>query len=408
MNRPTAMLRRTDYVSGQARPQVKPVARRDFTRRPAVAAGARRHYSASAALHPPVRKKYMIALLIAAHNEELVLGGTIQSAIAAGLHPDHIYVVDDCSDDLTSAIARRLLPRQNVFRVSRSGKGLALTKAAERFDLISRYQWVHIADADGAFSPDYFDVFRSSLSPSSAAATGYIRSLPGKSVSQFRAFEYTIGMEFHRRFQTLFNVIPVIPGPTSCFRSDVFAKLSFANRSLTEDFDVTLQIHRQKLGAIQFIPKATAYTQDPRTVKDFIKQITRWNRGVMQGVTRHRIGRKLSAIDAYLSYQILQNLILFVGYFVWVPYLIVRYQSANVLATIFVYDLILTFAIAMLVAVRMRRFEIISAFPIVYGLRWVNLFVFLKAFVEVIVLRKFRITSGTWENGAGRRYALPA
>lgn len=406
--RKTAALPRTKYTPERSEPQLQPIGRRLFARRTMLVPGHRNEFRDTFRLFVPPSRKYPIALLIAAHNEELVLAQTIQSAITAGMHPRHIYVVDDCSDDQTSAIARRLLPRKNVFKVDRSGKGLALTKASRRFELVDRYRWIHIADADGAFSPNYFKVFRSSLRIKNAAATGYIRSMPGRNVSQFRAFEYTIGMEFHRRFQSLFNVIPVIPGPTSCFRSDVFAKVNFANKSLTEDFDVTLQIHRQKLGKIQFIPDAIAYTQDPGTVKDFTKQITRWNRGVMQGVTRHRIGRKVSPIDAYLSFQILQNLLFFVNYFVWVPYLIMRHQSVNVLATIFVYDLILTFIITMLVAARIRRFDIVSAFPIIYGLRWVGMAVFLKAFVEVIVLRKFRVTKGTWDNGANRRYALPA
>ena len=168
-----------------------------------------------------------------------------------------------------------------------------------------------------------------------AAATGYVRSLPGGPVSQYRVFEYTIGLEIHRRFQSYTHTVPIVPGPTSCFRSDVFERLDFANRSLTEDFDVTLQIHRQKMGKIQFIPEAIAYTQDPKNVRDFIKQITRWNRGIMQGVHRHKIGRKLSPIDAYLSYQILQNFLFFINYCVIVPIFAIEHRSLSVAAQVF-------------------------------------------------------------------------
>lgn len=350
--------------------------------------------------------KAKLALLIAAHNEEVVLGPTIRSAIAAGMPKEHIYVVDDNSADATSRIARSLLPRENICRVRRSGKGLALTKAARKFCLTDRYQWIHIADADGAFSHDYFKVFRGSLRVKNAAATGYVRSLPGRHVSQYRVFEYTLGMEVHRRFQAMFNVISVIPGPTSCFRSDVFAKVNFANKSLTEDFDVTLQIHRRRLGKIQFIPKAVAYTQDPGTVRDFTRQITRWNRGIMQGLRRHRIGSRVTPIDAYLSYQVLQNILFFVNYFVWAPFLVMKYDSANVLASLFVYDVLMTLVITLAVAARAKRWDILSAFPIIYGLRWLSLGVFLRSFVEVIVMGKFRVSDGSWEGGSnGRRYA---
>jgi glycosyltransferase involved in cell wall biosynthesis len=135
--------------------------------------------------------KRKLALLIAAHNEELVIEQTVRSAIRAGMKPQDIYVVDDNSSDATSKIVRGILGRTQVIKVRRSGKGLALTKAARKFQLAERYDWIHIADADGGFSPDYFKVFRAQLNPKFAAATGYVRSLPGDSVSQYRVMEYT-------------------------------------------------------------------------------------------------------------------------------------------------------------------------------------------------------------------------
>ena len=349
------------------------------------------------------KAKSKLALLISAHNEHLVIEGTIRSAIRAGMDPKHIYVVDDNSSDDTSAIAKSIIGKKNVLRVGRSGKGLALTKAAHEFDLSNRYKWIHIADADGGFASDYFRIFRRTLNPKYAAATGYVRSLPGSSVGQYRVFEYTLGMELHRRFQAMTHTVTVIPGPTSCFRSDVFAKVNFANKSLTEDFDVTIQIHRQKLGRIQFIPKAVAYTQDPRNLSDFTKQITRWNRGVMQGVKRHHIGFRPNRIDAYLSYQIMQNLFLFANYAVILPLMAYKYQSANVIAIAFLMDVGLLFGLTLLTALKAGRHDILSAFPQIYLYRWVTLYVFLKAFTEVVILKRFRVSEGIWGT-SGRRY----
>lgn len=354
----------------------------------------------------PRKNKPIMALLIAAHNEELVLGKTIESAIVAGMKPEHIYVVDDNSTDKTSLIAAKFLPATNVIKVRRSGKGLALTKAGRKFQLASRYRWIHIADADGAFSPDYFKVFRRELRTEYAAATGYIRSLPGKRISEYRVFEYTVGMELHRRVQSALNVIPVIAGPTSCFRADVFAKVNFDNKSLTEDFDVTMQLHRKKLGKIQFIPSAVTYTQDPKTLADYTKQIRRWNRGGLQSMMKYKIGRRATRIDAYLSYQIMQNLLFFASYLIWVPYLAITRHSLDFVAAAFVIDVLVTFVITYLTAVRTRRWDVVSAFPFVYILRWVSLGVFLQAFVEVVILGKYRRHNGTWENNSTRRYVV--
>ena len=354
-----------------------------------------------------VRKEAKLALLIAAHNEELVLRRTIQSAIEAGMKREHIYVVDDNSIDTTLKIAKSLIPAQNVLRVRRSGKGLALTKASKKFNLCTRYSWIHIADADGGFSPDYFRVFRRELRVKYSAATGYIRSLPGKRVSEYRVMEYTVGMEIHRRLQVLLNVVPVIPGPSSCFRADIFERVNFANKSMVEDFDVTLQLHRQKLGNIQFIPEAIAYTQDPRTTREYMKQITRWNRGTLQSIKRHGIGKKLSPIDIYLSQQIIQNLLFFANYFIWVPYIYFWRQNESVIAAAFLVDVAVTFGIVLLSAMRTRRWDIVGAFPHIYILRWLSLGVFLKAFIEVIVLRKYgHEEHGSWDNNSSRRYVV--
>lgn len=347
-----------------------------------------------------------LALLIAGHNEELVIEQTLRSAIKAGMHTEDIYVVDDNSDDQTSAIAESVVGADHVLRVDRSGKGLALTKGAKHFGLTDRYEWIHIADADGGFAEHYFDIFRDNLRPEFAAATGYIRSLPGSTVGQYRVFEYTVGMEIHRRFQSMTQTISVIPGPTSCFRSDVFAKVDFANKSLTEDFDVTLQIHRQHLGRIQFIPEAIAYTQDPRSLKDFTKQITRWNRGIMQGIRRHHIGFRSSRIDAYLSFQVLQNFMLVFSYGVMMPFLAYHNHSMDVVANAFLIDVATLLGITIAVGVKTNRMDIISAFPQIYLYRWVTLGVFLRAYFEVIILRKYKVTDGVWGT-AGRRFKNP-
>lgn len=354
----------------------------------------------------PVRRRIYLrkmALLIAAHNEEIVIERTIHSAIRGGMNKRDIYVVDDNSVDNTSRLAREILGSANVCKVRRSGKGLALTKGARKFRLVERYEWIHIADADGAFARDYFPIFRRHLQPKYAVATGYIKSLPGHGISQYRVFEYTIGMELHRRFQTLTQTVPIVPGPTSCFRSDVFSKLDFTVKALTEDFDVTLQLHRKKLGKVLFIPGAVAFTQDPGSLNDFVKQITRWNRGILQGSHRHRIGFKLQRIDAYLSYQILQNLVFFVNYALIMPYIAFQRHSPALIASLFIFDVLTTFILTALVSLRSQRWDILSAFPQIYILRWLTLLVFLRAFVEVTLLNRFRNTDGFWST-EGRRY----
>lgn len=356
-------------------------------------------------IHYGNRQREQLALIIPAYNEEKVLAHTIQSAIDAGLSKEHIYIVDDCSNDATTTIARHLVGNHNILRVERSGKGRAIFKLQTGLLLTKRYEWIHIADADGEFDTNYFAKLFENLDPKNAAATGYVASLPGSIISKYRAFEYTLGMDLIRRFQSLAGVITIIPGPTSIFRSDVFEKLDFSPDILCEDFDITLQLHRRRLGTIQFIPEAIARTQDPSNLSDFIKQITRWNRGVMQMIIKHKVGLRPTKVDAYLTYQIFQNLTFFLMYFIWIPYISLVTHNPMYLALSFICDVALTFAFALFATARSGRTDIIPAFPFIYLLRFVALGVFMKCFLDVLILRKFVKTKGMWQTVARRRTA---
>lgn len=341
--------------------------------------------------------KRPIALVIAAYNEEMVIEHTIRSAIVAGLSPQDIFVVDDKSADDTAKIAQKVLGQLNVLTVDRSGKGLAIHKINSNLLLTDRYEWIHVADADGEFDPGYFRELIENLDPSYAAATGYVTSLPGSFVSKYRAFEYALGMDITRRFQSIADVITIVPGPTSIFRADVFEKLNFNANALCEDFDVTLQIHRQKLGKILFIESAIARTQDPGNFRDYVKQITRWNRGVMQMFFKHRIGTSFSRVDSYLLYQMLQNLSFFFMYALWFPAITALTGNMVYLALAFLSDVIIVLGFVLFAQMRTKRTDILPAFPIVYVLRWVSLVVFMKCFVEVFLFGRHRLTTGVWE-----------
>jgi cellulose synthase/poly-beta-1,6-N-acetylglucosamine synthase-like glycosyltransferase len=196
------------------------------------------------------------------HNEEIIIETTIASALAAGQSIDDIYVVDDASSDQTSKKALNLLPASQVLRVRRSGKAVAVQKAIKKFHLDKRYTWLHVADADSVFCPQYFDIYRSRLDPERfAAAVGFVQSMRGNWIARYRCFNYTYGQHIFRRIQGWFNMISVLPGPVTCFRTDILKQLEFNSGSLTEDFDLTLQIHRKKLGRIRFIPEAVNFTQ---------------------------------------------------------------------------------------------------------------------------------------------------
>lgn len=330
----------------------------------------------------------------------------LASAIAAGQAAADIYVVDDSSTDRTGAKARKIIGKDNVVRVSRGGKGRAIEAGVAKFDLTNKYQWIHIADADGIFGAGYFDHFKSRLNRGKhSAAIGYVQSLRGDWISRYRTYEYTWGQTVNRRLQAFFGVIPVVPGPTACIHAKIFNKLSFDNDTMTEDFDATLQIYRKGLGKIAFFPKAVIYTQDPMSYRDFIKQITRWYRGYFQSIVNHRVSFEPTKIDYYLFYLCAQALLYSMLQFVVVPLAAILSGNPAVIALLFLTDLVIFIAMATCTAIISRRYDIMAAFPLFYIARMTAIVVFLRSFVEVVLFRKFRNSGSIWET-QGRRYRI--
>jgi poly-beta-1,6-N-acetyl-D-glucosamine synthase len=232
-----------------------------------------------------------------------------------------------------------------------------------------------------------------------------VQSLRGNWISKYRMYEYTYGQQVHRRIQDMLGVISVFPGPVTCFRTDILSKLDFEVESLTEDFDLTLQVHRKKLGKILYIPQAQNFTQDPQTYKDFCKQTLRWQRGFFQGVLRHRIGTKPKLLDAYMAWQALQSFLFLMQLVVGLP------VAAAMAGDWFIWPtaVLINFAIMSLFAVGVaaigKRPSILLGLPGFYILSLTELVLFLRAYIDVVMLRRFRTKIVGW-NTEGRRYEV--
>jgi len=353
----------------------------------------------------PTRRR-RIALLLPAHNEQLIIATTIRSAIAAGMDKSDIYVVDDNSSDNTYAIAVRELSATNVLSVPRSGKARAVLQAFTHFNMRRRYCWLHVADADSIFCKDYFRTYRKCLNGKEwVAAVGFVQSLGGNWLANYRSFSYTYGQHIFRRIQSWFGMISVLPGPVTCFKTDIIKDLDFETESLTEDFDLTMQIHRKHLGRIRFIPEAVNFTQDPRTIRDFYGQTLRWQRGFFQGVRKYHIGLRPHFIDLGVGYQMTESAYYLCQLLVILPMLALLNHNWGAALGIFLADYTAICALAVFAAIAAKRPIILVTTLYFYPLRLFELAIFVQAFVEIMILGRFKTVARGWET-EGRRYEI--
>lgn len=258
-----------------------------------------------------------VAILIPAHNEEPVIRGSIASA-ARLLPLADIYVVSDASTDATEAIATET--GANVLQLTENkGKAGALEAAIGHFGLTDRYEAVLFLDADSELDERYLANATEFLDdPAVAAVAGYATimwrpaelTLTGQVIAAYRDRLYTLQqrlLKFGQAWPRL-NVAYIAPGFASVYRSEALRTIDMNPPGLIiEDFNMTFQLHRRRVGRVSFSPRVRAAAQDPATVGDYVNQVRRWSLGFWQTIRFNGVWPSLFWLS--LSLVILESLI---------------------------------------------------------------------------------------------------
>lgn len=241
--------------------------------------------------------KATIAVVVPAYNEEQVIQSSLKS-LARVISAQHIYVVSDGSTDQTAKLAKQTVPQVLALRKNR-GKAGALEALIRKYQLTKRYRYVFFFDADTRIRPSFITEIKKVIKAQRPAlVVGTVTSDRNKLISAYRVYEYGFSHMFFKNAQNVMGTIVVAPGCASIYRADVLDQLDFSRKTLTEDLDLTMQIHKNKLGKIVYCPKAKVITQDPTTFADYWKQINRWNTGWWQNFFIHKLYQPNSKINA--------------------------------------------------------------------------------------------------------------
>jgi poly-beta-1,6-N-acetyl-D-glucosamine synthase len=323
--------------------------------------------------------------MLPAKDEAVGIGRTLQSILRAGLLPADVYVVDDGSSDGTGEIARAF--GVNVVRNEKNiGKAHSLARLASAFDLVRRYDYICLMDADTQVSEDYFQSVRASfVEPGVVVVCGRAKSTPHNWLTAYRCLAYWISHAVYKDGQSNMGVITVTPGCAAAFRSDAFAQLDWSSDTIVEDMDCTIQVHRKKLGKIVYQKHAVVSTQDPRTIRDYVKQMYRWHTGAWQVGLKYGMLTGFSKID--LEYKLLMGEgVIFAALFLLLPVWLVLYPRLAFYGAGM--DMIVLILLSIICAGCDRRIDVLIFSPLYPLLRFVDCSVFLYSFWKVVVRKK--------------------
>lgn len=330
-----------------------------------------------------------ICVVVPAHNEELLVGRCVRSLLAAGMAPRNVYVVNDASTDATAAVVSGIGGVNLLTNHTPSGKLGAFQTAISHFELTTRYRYLALLDADSHVAPDYFSEVLACFvaHPDTVLVCGGPCSERHNWLTAYRALEYAITLRVFRPGQSTLGVINVAPGCASTYATRILRDLEWDTHTLVEDMDLTIQIHRKRLGAITFTPHAVAHTQDPQTIRQYIGQLTRWYSGTWQVMLLRRLpfgGQRIDTEFALLTGEGLFYAFLFLA----MP--VLSWRSPMTALGFLAIDQGMWLVLAIVFAIHQRRADMLWAFPTFLFVRYLNCVLLLRTFWLEVIRRKTR------------------
>ncbi|MGG7057386.1 glycosyltransferase family 2 protein [Clostridium nigeriense] len=244
----------------------------------------------------PEKKNYKptkkFAMIVAAHNEEVVIGKLIESMLNQN-YPRELFdifvIADNCTDN-TAKIARKYgVYVYERFNKEQKGKGYALEWMFDKiFNMQKKYDAVAIFDADNLVSKNWCKEINSKMLDGYKVVQGYIDSKnPNDS---WIAASYSIAFWTQNRMYQLaranVGLSNQIGGTGFAIDIDILKKFGWGATCLTEDleFSCKLILNGEKVG---WAHDAIIYDEKPLTLKQSWVQRRRWMQGFTDVASRY-------------------------------------------------------------------------------------------------------------------------
>ena len=229
-----------------------------------------------------------VSVVIAAHNEELVIDKAIRRVLMLDWPDVDLVVVDDGSTDGTADVVCSFFPTGKV-RLLRKPVNEGKSMAVNDGTVLARGDLVLVLDADGQPEPRAIERMAQHFTFARVAAvTGNPRVSNTRTVlARLQAIEFSASVGVQRRENAIWGRLTTVSGLCVMLRREVMLGLGgFAPDMATEDIEMTWRL--QLAGyEVLYEPHALFGMQVPEKVRALWKQRRRWCRGLAQVIRRH-------------------------------------------------------------------------------------------------------------------------
>ncbi|MBQ4647663.1 MAG: glycosyltransferase [Clostridia bacterium] len=234
---------------------------------------------------PQTEEKHKYAVVIAARNEEAVIGKLIDS-IKKQDYPKElldIFVVADNCTDKTAEIARSLGAHcYERFDNEHRTKGYALQflfKNIEKDYGIESFEGYFLFDADNLLSTDYVSRMNDAFHTGEKAITSYrnTKNIDDCAISASYALHWLRTSRFESRGRSVLGISTRLQGTGFLFSSSL-VKDGWNYTTLTEDREFTSDIIAEGI-TVTYQHQAVFYDEQPTDMRIAFRQRIRWSKG---------------------------------------------------------------------------------------------------------------------------------
>ncbi len=228
----------------------------------------------------PGEKPRRVAIIIPAHNEQLLIGETVSQALALDYPPEAftvLVIADNCTDD-TAQLARTAGARV-LERRANPGKGQGLNDA---LTLLLREDWdaFLILDADSQLHPQTLRALDGALASGAAAIQiRYGVANPRDSI-RTRAMELSTASfnALRPRGKTALGLSAGINGNGFCLARETVQRVPYLAHSIVEDIEYHILLLKAGYRVV-FLDQVWVKAQMPLGGRGAQVQRVRWERG---------------------------------------------------------------------------------------------------------------------------------
>jgi len=233
---------------------------------------------------PPRAANKSFAILVAAHNEEKVIGPLLENLNDLD-YPKELYEVfvicDNCTDGTAAIASAHGVHAMERFDETRRGKGYAMEWMLERLWARERqHDAVLVFDADNLVSRNFLLEMNDKLMDGHRVIQSYVETKnPFDSwVSVSYAITYWFINRMWQQARHNWGMATTLAGTGMCFEARLLREMGWNATSLTEDVEFTARCIEAEIFPT-WANRAIVYDEKPISLMGSMRQRLRWMRG---------------------------------------------------------------------------------------------------------------------------------